>query len=169
MIIGENRRTAVPEVVFSDRMAVELGGRRVELIHVGRGHSENTLLMFFPSERAICAVDFISVKRIPYRDLGGAWFQDWIDGIRRVEAIDFDILVPGHGAPGTKADAADHRRYPEALYEAAPDAMRSGLPLEEMQASIRLDQPSHFGRYAEWLPLNTQGVCRQVVLHRRGG
>ena len=168
VIIGEERPTAIPEVVFSDRMALELGGKRVELIYVGRGHSDNSLVMFFPSERAVFAVDFISIDRMPYRDLSDSWFPDWIDAIRRVEAIDFDILIPGHGAPGTKADATEHRRFLEALYEAVLDATRSGLALEEMQASIRLDQFSHFGQYEEWLPLNIEGVYRQVVLHRRG-
>ncbi len=168
VIIGENRPTAVPEVVFSDRMSLELGGKHVELIYVGRGHSDNMLVMHFPSERAVFAVDFISVKRMPYRDLSDSWFPDWIEAVKRVEAIDFDILIPGHGAPGTRADATEHRRYLEALYEAVLGATRTGLSLQEMQHSIRFDQFSHFGQYEEWLALNIEGVYRQVVLHRRG-
>ncbi len=168
VIIGENRPTAVPEVVFSERLTLALGGKQVELVYVGRGHSDNSLVMHFPNARAVFAVDFISVKRLPYRDLSDSWFPDWIDAVQRVEAIDFDILIPGHGAPGTKADAAEHRRYLESLYEAVLDATRRGLSLEEMQQSIRLDQFSHFGQYEEWLALNIEGVHRQVVLHRRG-
>lgn len=167
-IIGEKRPTAVPEVVFSDRMRIELGGKQVELIYVGRGHSDNTLVMFFPAERAVFAVDFISVSRMPYRDLGDSYFPDWIDAIKRVEAIDFDILIPGHGPLGTKADATEHRQYLEALYEAVLQASRAGQSLEEMQRSIRLEAFSHFGQYAEWLPMNIEGVYRQISLHRRG-
>ena len=167
-IIGEKRPTAIPEVVFSDRMSVELGGKHVELIYVGRGHSDNTLVMFFPEERAVFAVDFISVNRMPYRDLSDSYFPDWIEAIRGVEAIDFDILIPGHGPLGTKADATEHRQYLEALYEAVLQAARDGQTLEEMQQSIRLEAYNHFGQYDAWLPLNIEGVHRQVSLHRRG-
>lgn len=167
-IIGEKRPTAIPEVVFSDRLNIELGGQTVELIYVGRGHSDNTLVMHFPNERAVFAVDFISINRMPYQNLTDSYFPDWIDAIKRVEDIDFDILIPGHGPIGTKADATEHREYLEALYAAVLRATREGQSLEEMQQSIRLDEFSHLERYEEWLPLNIEGVHRQVYWHRRG-
>lgn len=167
-IIGEKRPTAIPEVVFSDRLNIELGGQTVELIYVGRGHSDNTLVMHFPNERAVFAVDFISVDRMPYQNLTDSYFPDWVDAIKRVEDIDFDILIPGHGPIGTKADATEHREYLEALYVAVLRATREGQSLEEMQQSIRLDEFSHLERYEEWLPLNIEGVHRQVYWHRRG-
>ena len=167
-IIGENRPTAAPEVVFADRLTLELGGKEVELIYVGRGHSDNTLVMHFPEERAVFAVDFISIDRLPYMNLTDSYFPDWIDAIKRVEQIDFDILIPGHGPIGTKADATEHRQYLEALYGAVLQATRDGQTLEEMQQSIRLDDFSHFERYEDWLPLNIEGVHRQVYWHRRG-
>lgn len=40
-IVGERRPTAVPQVTFTDRMTIELGGTVVELAHVGRNHSDN--------------------------------------------------------------------------------------------------------------------------------
>ena len=167
-IIGENRPTAAPEVVFADRLTLELGGKEVELIYVGRGHSDNTLVMHFPEERAVFAVDFISIDRLPYMNLTDSYFPDWIDAIKRVEQIDFDILIPGHGPIGTKADATEHRQYLEALYGAVLQATRDGQTLEEMQQSIRLDDFSHFERYEDWLALNNEGVHRQVYWHRRG-
>lgn len=167
-IIGEKRPTAIPEVVFSDRLNIELGGQTVELIYVGRGHSDNTLVMHFPNERAVFAVDFISINRMPYQNLTDSYFPDWIDAIKRVEAIDFDILIPGHGPIGIKADATEHREYLEVLYAAVLQATREGQSLQEMQQSIRLDEFSHLERYEEWLPLNIEGVHRQVYWHRRG-
>ncbi len=167
-IIGENRPTAVPEVVFSDRLTIELGGKQVELIYVGRGHSDNSIVMRFPAERAVFAVDFIPIRSLPYRDLSDAYFPDWIEAVKRVEALDFDILVPGHGPLATKADATEHRQYLEALYRAVLSAARAGQSLEEMKQSIRLEEFSHLGQYEAWLPLNIEGMYRQVSLHRRG-
>jgi glyoxylase-like metal-dependent hydrolase (beta-lactamase superfamily II) len=167
-IIGEGRPTAVPDLTFSDRMTIELGGKEVELVYPGPSHSDNLIVVHFPAERAVFTVDFISVKRLPYRDLNDAYFPDWVEAVRRVEAIDFDILVPGHGPIGTKADAADHRAYLEDLYAAVLEAARAGWSLEEMQASITLEAYKDWGQYDDWRPLNIEGMLKNISLHRRG-
>jgi glyoxylase-like metal-dependent hydrolase (beta-lactamase superfamily II) len=167
-IIGEERPTAVPELTFEERMSIELGGKAVELIYPGRSYSDNLIAMHFPAERTLFAVDFISVGRLPYQDLADAYFPDWIEAIKAVEALDFDILVPGHGPLGTKADATDHRRYLEDLHGAVLQAARAGQSLEEMQASITLDKYQGWDQYEAWRELNIEGMYRQVSLHRRG-
>ncbi len=82
--------------------------------------------------------------------------------------MDFDILVPGHGPIGVKADAADHRTYLEDLYGTVLAAARAGQSLEEMQASITLEKYKDWGQYEAWRPLNIEGMLKQVNLHRRG-
>ena len=42
-IIGEKRPTAVPQLTFSERLTLELGGTVVELSYVGRNHSDTPL------------------------------------------------------------------------------------------------------------------------------
>lgn len=167
-ILGEKRPTAVPEVTFSQTMTITLGGKTVELSYLGRSHSDNMIVMRFPAERALFAVDFISVKRLPYRDLSDAYFPDWIAAVRQVEAMDFDILVPGHGPLGVKADAADHRAYLEDLYDAVLAAARAGRTLEQMQAEIKLEAYAAWDQYEAWRPLNIEGMHRQIQMHRRG-
>ncbi len=167
-ILGEKRPTAVPDVTFSDRMTIELGGKTVHLLYLGPSHSDNLIVMHFPEERALFTVDFISVKRLPYMNLSDSHFPDWIETIRRVEALDFDILVPGHGPLGTKADAADHGDYLQDLYDAVLAGARAGQSLDEMKAGIKLDKYKDWGRYAEWLPLNMEGVYQRISLQRRG-
>ena len=167
-ILGEKRPTAIPQVTFSDKMKIELGGKTVELSHMGRSHSDNMIVMRFPEERVLFAVDFISVKRLPYMTLSDAYFPDWIDAIKQVELMDFDILAPGHGPLGVKPDAADHRAYMEDLYEAVLAAARAGQSLPEMQKNITLEKYKDWGRYKEWRPLNIEGMLQRISLQRRG-
>lgn len=167
-IIGEQRPTAVPDITFSDQMTIELGGKTVELIYPGRSHSDNLIVMRFPEERAAFTVDFISVKRLPYQDLSDSYFPDWIEAIKQVEALDFDILIPGHGPVGTKADASDHRQYLEDLHAAVLEAARAGQSLDEMTANITLDKYQDWGQYEDWRPMNIEGMYNQIRLHRRG-
>lgn len=167
-IIGESRPTAVPEITFSDELTIELGGKTVELAYLGPSHSDNMIVMHFPEERALFTVDFISVKRLPYQDLGDSYFPEWIEAIKKVEAMDFDILVPGHGPLGTRQDAIDHRRYLDDLYDAVLQAARAGKSLDEMKRTITLEKYSDWGQYEAWLPMNIEGMYRQISLHRRG-
>ena len=78
-IIGEKRPTAVPQVTFSDRATIDLGGTVLELIYVGRNHSNNSLVMRFPKEKIIFAVDFIPVKGVAFRDFPDAYLDEWIE------------------------------------------------------------------------------------------
>lgn len=168
VIIGEKRPTAVPDITFTDRMTIELGGKSVELIYPGKSHSDNLIVMLFPEERAVFTVDFISVNRLPYRNLSDSYFPEWIEAIKVVEGLDFDILVPGHGPMGVKQDAADHRAYLEALHSAVLSAAREGQSVDEMKQSITLDSYKNFGQYDKWRVLNIEGMERQVNMHRRG-
>ena len=168
VIIGEKRPTAVPEVTFRDRMTLELGGKTVELIYLGPSHSNNMIVMRFPAERALFVVDFISVKRVAFKTLNDAYFPDWMEAIKRAEALDFDILVPGHGSIGTKADARDHRAYLEDLYAAVLEAARAGQSLDDMKRTIKLEKYKDWGQYKDWLPLNIEGMANNISLHRRG-
>ena len=167
-IIAEQRPTTVPDIAFSDQMTIELGGKRVELSYVGRSHSDNMIIMRFPAERALFAVDFIPVKSVAWKNMTDAYIPDWMDAIARVEAMDFDILVPGHGGLGTKADATAFLGYMETLYTAVLKGTREGKSLEAMQQSIRLEKYKDWQNYDSQLSLNIEGMYNQIRLHRRG-
>ena len=168
VMTGEKRPTAAPDVTFSDAMTIELGGHKVNLIYPGKSHSDNLIVMHFPAERAVFTVDFISVKRVAYKTLGDSYFPDWIDAIKRTEEIDFDIVIPGHGPMGSKADVRDHRSYLQTIYDEVLAGVRAGKTLEEMQASIDLSEYSEWQQFEAWSPLNIEGVYRQIEMHRRG-
>lgn len=167
-IVGEQRPTAVPAITFTDALTIELGGKSVELSYVGRGHSDNMIVMRFPAERVLFAVDFIPIKTVAWKSLTDAYIPDWIEAIKVVEGMDFDILAPGHGALGSVADATAFRGYMEALYDAVLKASREGKTLDEMKASIRLPGYEDWHNYETHLPLNIEGVYNQITLHRRG-
>src|SRR5688572_3939793 len=108
-IIGEKRPTAVPQVTFNEQATIELGGTVLELTWVGRNHSNNSLVMRFPKEKIAFAVDFIPVGAVAFRDFPDAYLDDWIESLKRVEAMEFDILAPGHGPLGNKDSVRAYR------------------------------------------------------------
>jgi glyoxylase-like metal-dependent hydrolase (beta-lactamase superfamily II) len=165
-IIGERRPTAVPQLTFSDRMTIELGGTVVELAHVGRNHSDNSIVIRFPRERVLFAVDFIPVESVAFRDFPDAYIEDWIESLKRVELMDFDILAPGHGALGRKEHVRMFREYMQDLHGAVLLHAREGKSLDEMKTLIKLPKYEKWFGYQQWFPLNLEGMYRHVQLHR---
>jgi glyoxylase-like metal-dependent hydrolase (beta-lactamase superfamily II) len=168
VIIGEKRPTAVPQVTFSDRMTIELGGTTVELAYVGRNHSNNSIVMRFPNERVLFAVDFIPVDSVAFRDFPDSYLDDWIESLKKVEAMDFDVLAPGHGPLGRKGNVSQFREYMEDLKNAVVQAIRDGKSLDEMKQSIKLPKYEQWSGYKETFPLNIEGMYRMVQANRVG-
>lgn len=168
-IIAEKRPTAVPSVTFFDAMTIRLGGKTVELYYVGRNHSDNSIVMRFPAERALFAVDFIPVRTVAFRTLGDSYIPDWFDSLREVEAMDFDILLPGHGPVGKKPDVRAFREYMEDLYGAVLAGVRAGKSLDDLKRTVKLEKYKDWAQYKQFLPLNVEGMYNHVTMHRRPG
>lgn len=168
VIQGEKRPTAVPQVTFSDSATIELGGTVLELHYVGRNHSNNSLVMRFPKEKVAFAVDFIPVNAVSFRDFPDAYIDEWIESLRRVEAMEFDILAPGHGPLGTKANVTAFRGYLEDLRAQVLAAARAGKSLEDTKKSVDLSKYKDWGGYEQMGQLNIEGMYRLVQANRRG-
>jgi glyoxylase-like metal-dependent hydrolase (beta-lactamase superfamily II) len=168
VIIGEKRPTAIPQLTFTDEMTIELGGTILELRHVGRNHSDNSIVMRFPKERLLFAVDFIPVNSVAFRNFPDAYLDDWITSLERVEAMDFDVLVPGHGPLGDKTHVTAFRNYMQALRAEVLKLSREGVPLESQMQAIQLPRYQGFTGYQESLRLNIEGMHRLVNQNRRG-
>lgn len=167
VIVGENRPTAVPQVTFSDAATLELGGTVVELHYVGRNHSNNSVVMRFPREKLAFAVDFVPVRAVAFRDFPDAYLEEWIESLRRVEALEFDVFVPGHGPLGAKASVAAFRGYMEDLRAQVLAAARAGKSLEETKKSVDLSKYKEWGGFEQMSPLNIEGMYRMVQANRR--
>ena len=167
-ILGENRPTAVPQITFKRQMTVELGGKTVELKYLGKNHSDNMIVMRFPEERTLFAVDFIPVKTVAFKSFSDAYIPEWIKSLARVERLDFDILAPGHGPLGTKADVTAFREYMTDLTGQVLEQARMGKSLEETKAAVDLSKYSDWGQFEAWGPLNIEGAYQRAQLNRRG-
>ncbi len=167
-ILGEKRPTAVPDVTFSERLVIELGGIVVELSHVGRNHSDNSIVMRFPKERVLFGVDFIPVDSIGWKDFSDAYMEDWIESLKRVEVMDFDTLAPGHGPMGTRDHVRAFREYMEDLHGQVLAGARRGRTLDQIKAEVDLGKYKSWSGYDSMLMLNFEGMYRHVQLHRRG-
>ena len=152
--------TPVPSLTFTDRLFIDLGGKHVELIYTGKNHSDNSLVVLIPQHRLLFAVDFIPVDTVAYRTMRSDFPDDWIESLKRVEQLDFDILVPGHGKIGRKEHVRLFRGYLEDLRAAVIDQIKKRASLEETKKAVRLPKYEKWGRYDDWFPENVEGMYR---------
>jgi glyoxylase-like metal-dependent hydrolase (beta-lactamase superfamily II) len=145
----------LPDVLYEDRMKVMLGGKTVELIHPGPNHSTDATVLFFPEERVIYGVDFLNVKRLALGFPGTGTLDEWIRSLKAVEALDFDIVSPGHSSTGTKADFSAYRRFFEDLQAVVTEAIESGVKLEDLLAS---DALSEYGDLPNYDPQRSRNI-----------
>ena len=165
-IVTEQVPTATPQDTFSDRKTLQLGGKQIELIYLGPSHSDNLIVMRFPAERSVFAVDVVAVKRLPYQDFPDADLDGLIATLKGIEAMDFDILAPGHGALGGKADVADHRRYLETLRDRVKAGLAAGKSVEELKQTVTMPEYASWGMYKEWREPNVAGMYRLLQTSR---
>lgn len=160
LIRNKNIPTAAPQVLFDKLLTLELGGKQVNLHYLGANHSEDMIVAEFPQEDAVFAVDFVSVERLPYRNLSGGKFPDWYTSIDALTRLPFTYLVPGHGKVGIKNDAVEHARYLRELENRVARAKDAGLTLEEMKSTLKFPRYSEWQNYEQWLPENIEGAYR---------
>lgn len=155
-----------PEQTYTDRHTITLGGKTVELVHPGPNHSIDATVLFFPAERVVHVVDYITVRRVPPR-FGGAPIADWISAMRRVEALSFDIVSPGHGDVGTKVDVSEQREYLEELVAGVSQGIAAGRTVAELQASDMLDKFSWWEGYETVRDRNIEEAYKELSAAER--
>lgn len=164
-----------PDILYSRRMTLELGGRSVELVFPGLNHADDATVMHFPEERVVFATEFLAdalvtdeIRSLPSAcgPFDGTPLSEWIESYRTVEQIDFDILAPGHGAVFDKSGVTATREYFEDLTDAVSSAMAEGVPLEEMKRTLTLDQYSGWENYERLLPANIEAAYENLKLYR---
>lgn len=154
--------TPVPDLTFTDRLSIDLGGTQVELIYTGKNHSDNSVVMLLPQRKLLFAVDFIPVETVAYRTLNSDYPDEWIESLKKVEQLDFEVLVPGHGKIGRKDHVRLFRGYLEDLRAAVLEHVKQGRSLEESKQAVRLPKYEQWQRYADWLPENVEGMYRYL-------
>jgi glyoxylase-like metal-dependent hydrolase (beta-lactamase superfamily II) len=156
-----------PDSTFTDRLVLDDPNRPVELRFLGRSHSDNMIVAYLPRQKIVFAVDFVNNDRVGYRDLPDWFFPDHFDTLRRLQEIDYQRIVFGHGPPGDKAAVDRQVRYYDDLRAAVSAAIARGASEDEAARTVQLPQYQQWGSYAEWFPLNVRGVYRGLSPAKR--
>ncbi len=158
-IEAEGVPTAMPDITFSDTMTLAFGGKTFEMSYVGPGHSDNLIVTVIRPENVGFVVDIAAPTRLPFRDFGGADIDGWIAGLMRAEALEFEIMAPGHGNIGSHSDVAATRVYMESLRDQVREGIDAGMSDDEIVAEVTMDDYASWSNYEDWRELNVRGMA----------
>ncbi len=159
------------ETFSGEKHVVTMGDQTVELIHLGRSHGSGMVVMRVPRERILHTIDVVTPDRIAFRIMPDFFPQDWIKALRKIEQLDFDRIIPGHGpASSPKSAVAEARQYLEDLGAAvAEGAKRAGpFAFDKITEHVKNELRPKYGKWDQfdnWMHMNVE----RMILEQRIG
>jgi len=136
---------SVPNDTFEDTHEMRIGGKTIRSYRTGRGHTGGDLVVLFVEDRVLHTGDLFFHRIYPNIDLeAGGSVREWAATLDRVLALDFDQVIPGHGAVTDRAGLREFRDFVAELAEVAGDAAAAGKTLEQTLASANLKNDADF-------------------------
>jgi len=152
----------LPDQVVDGKKTIKLGDTTLELIYVGRNHSDNSLVMRLPKEKLLFAVDFIPIESVNFRNMPDSWPIEWEGSLKKVLAMDWDRLIPGHpyrGRLGTKDDVENLLGYMQDVSAEVKQAADAGKCPDQAMKDIKPAKYETWLSYGQYLAGNIERYC----------
>ena len=148
-----------PTQTFSGSLSLTVGGRRVELTELGPAHTRGDVIAHVPDARAVFTGDILFIEDTPIMWAGPV--DNWVAACEHIEALDVDVVVPGHGRVTDKEGPRMVRRYLEFVRAEATERKRAGMDSFEAALDIEL------GEFADWgdperIVVNVDSLYREL-------
>lgn len=153
-------RMITPHIEYRQKMTLHMGDRALELLYLKNVHSEADTAIWLPKERVLFSAAAAGVKRFsnirPFVTI-----PDTLNSLKMMKGLNPEIVVPGHGPPGTVKIFEDMERYYALLLERVGNMVRAGKSLEEIKKELRMPE------YEDWaakerIPTNIEAAYRAV-------
>lgn len=143
----------LPEITFSDRLALGRGDDRVELRYFGRAHTGGDAWVVFPALGVMHAGDAFPGKNLPIMDSNnGGSGVDYPDTLRRAAEGTADVgrIITGHSSVMTPGDLAEYAEFVGAFVADAQAAQAAGTSAADFAAGWEV--PARFAGYGSAPP-----------------
>jgi len=141
------------DVTYRDRTTLHLGGKEIQIIHIGPAHTRGDSIVFVPEDRIVYISELLFYDRFPWMNTG---YVSWINAIDIVLNMEADIIVPGQGhenmfAVGFPGDSRQKlMNFRQVLVDARDAVQREiarGATEEEVLATVLLSEYQDLGSY----------------------
>lgn len=135
LALMEGFRLRPPDITFSAELTLYVGGLTFQLINMP-GHTAYQAAVYIPEEKVVFTSDNVFGRVQAW--LREALPYEWLDSLKRLQTLDADALVPGHGAICKKDYIPEMSAFIQAWIDAVKAAIDQGMSLEEAQGKVSL-------------------------------
>jgi cyclase len=147
-----------PTMTYSSKMTLYQGQREIQLLFIGRGHTQGDTIVYLPKERIVCTGDMME-SQPAY--MGDALFDEWLKTLDALKEMNFETVLPGHGMPfHDKALITAFQNLLKDFMAQVTELRKQGLTPE--QAAPKVDLTAHKGDFPQ-----IQGVGAEIRGVRR--
>lgn len=154
----EGYRFVPPHVEYRDKMTLKLGERTFELFYLKGVHSEADTAVWLPAERVLFSASGIVVDQFnilrPFVTI-----PDILAASKMMKALNPEVVVPGHGQPGTVKIFEDTEKYYALLVERVGKMVKEGKSLEQIKKEVRMPEFDHWAT-KERFPTNVEAAYK---------
>jgi cyclase len=162
-------KPTLPTRTVGNTMTLNEQGREIQLLLLGRGHTDGDVYVYLPKEKVVVTGDAV-VDWMPF--LNDGYPEDWVQTLTALERVDFTRMILGHGEVATKEHLAFFKGYLTDLIASVKKAAADGGTLEEMKKTIPDQLAPRYergmskyplGQYRDRVGLNIEMVFQKVV------
>lgn len=132
----------VPSIVFDDKLILDDGQQRAELLFLGHAHTPGDALLYLPKHKVLCTGD--SCLNGAYNYTGHSDTASWIRVMERAQQLDVKLICPGHGPLAGKELLEKQKRYFVELRQQVQKGIDANQNLDDIIKSIQMPW------YKEW-------------------
>jgi cyclase len=127
-------RIELPNQTFDESVTIFLGKREVQIRYLGRANTAGDAVVYVPDAKVLMTGDLL-VGPIPFAT--GSYLPEWIGAMKKLDAMDATVIVPGHGpVEHDKTHLHTMTNLLQTLLTQVQQAVQQGLTLEETRKKV---------------------------------
>ena len=157
---SEGYRLVPPQIEYPDKLTLHLGEQTIELFYLKNVHSEADTAVWLPKERVLFSASVaipnsVNILR-PFVSI-----PDMLASMKMLKGLNPEVVIPGHGSPGTTKIFDDSERYYGLLVERVGAMARAGKTLDQIKAELKMPESASWTAQ-DRMPTNIEAAYRAV-------
>jgi glyoxylase-like metal-dependent hydrolase (beta-lactamase superfamily II) len=134
----KNLKAWPAQLTFTDRLTLPDEAAPVEVMFLGRANTDSDAVVWLPRQRVVASGDIV-VHPVPYA--AHSFPSEWLEVLKKLKALDFAYLIPGHGEVQTDSAYLDKlsKAIEDVRAQVTPLAQK-GLTLQEVRKQTNFDK-----------------------------
>jgi glyoxylase-like metal-dependent hydrolase (beta-lactamase superfamily II) len=151
----KNVRITLPTMTVDRRLILHRDSRTVEILWLGRAHTDGDLFVFLPAEKVLATGDALHGWTPTMRD---SYPYEWIQTLDAAEKLDFEYVIGGHGeVMRGKQKFELWKQYFRDLLESTTAAYVEGASMEEAKKRVSEFLTTKYADKFDHFPQNVAG------------